>query len=545
MKCTSIRISALIGAAVLASPLFAFGQADPAVERSGPVARTPERRTASPAPAAPESPVVGQPLDIKFTAVDGREVDLAKMKGKVVLIDFWATWCGPCIGELPHVLEAYEKFHPQGFEIVGISFDQDKGALERLTKQKGMTWPQYFDGAGWKNTFGQRFGIRGIPTMWLVDKEGKLATRFGRSDLATKVEALLAGKTLAADPPSPARRPAQPPPSLDFTPEQLATLPTLQSSPSRKTLEKEIAIAAERVKRFNRGFVTIGQIVLDGPGDVRSVQGQMRIIPGGYFATETGSLERPIAFRLHGFEPLDASLAGKSGSIVDLGVIKMKSMAPGEGAVLRGRVELEGGANPELATLNLVCTRVRPNTPSGGVWPSSGPAEVRVPIAADGTFSVEGCSPTEYYFALTAPGYVRGTRFITPKRAATEDLGTLHLYKPRPIELSYIVAPEPRFALADRQTQTVQTGDRWKAGTETKGSDLVFDYKDGRLVATSNYGPCGLLDLGEGSLENYLSAAESAKPTAMPYNTPVERGHTYLLKHTSWNHWVLFTAQVK
>ncbi len=142
-------------------------------------------------PPAPDSVKPGETLDLKFTAFDGREVDLAKLRGKVVLIDFWATWCGPCMAELPHVLETYRKYHDKGFEIIGISFDQDRAALERITKAKEMTWPQYFDGQGWKNLFGVRFGIHGIPTMWLVDKQGAIASRDARKDLAAQVEALL------------------------------------------------------------------------------------------------------------------------------------------------------------------------------------------------------------------------------------------------------------------------------------------------------------------------------------------------------------------
>ena len=138
------------------------------------------------------SPVRGTTPEIKFTAVDGREVDLAKMKGKVVLIDFWATWCGPCMAEVPHVVEAYQKLHDKGFEVVGISFDQDKEKLERVTKEKGMTWPQYFDGKGWKNAFGVKYGIHGIPEMWLVNKQGKVVTTNARRDLAAQVEKLLA-----------------------------------------------------------------------------------------------------------------------------------------------------------------------------------------------------------------------------------------------------------------------------------------------------------------------------------------------------------------
>jgi thiol-disulfide isomerase/thioredoxin len=170
------------------------------------------------APRATEGAMVNESPDIKFTAVDGREVDLAKLRGKVVLIDFWATWCGPCIAELPHVLEAYKKFHDQGFEIIGISFDQDKGALEKMISERGMTWPQYFDGKRWKNDFGVKYNIHGIPTMWLVDQQGRVVTTNARRDLAGQVEALLAGKSAAAAAaasspaaPAPAEAPASPP----------------------------------------------------------------------------------------------------------------------------------------------------------------------------------------------------------------------------------------------------------------------------------------------------------------------------------------------
>lgn len=133
-----------------------------------------------------------KPLDIKFTAVDGSEVDLAKMRGKVVLIDFWAVWCGPCVAELPNVLKAYEKLHPKGFEIVGISLDKDKARLESFVKEKGMTWPQYYDGKQWQNDISTRFGINSIPAMWLVGKDGMLVSTNVRGRLEEAVEAELA-----------------------------------------------------------------------------------------------------------------------------------------------------------------------------------------------------------------------------------------------------------------------------------------------------------------------------------------------------------------
>ncbi len=132
-----------------------------------------------------------KPVELKFTAVDGKEVDLAKMRGKVVLIDFWATWCGPCVAELPNVLKAYEKLHPKGFEIIGISLDQDKAKLESFVKEKGMTWTQYFDGKGWQNDISARFGIQSIPAMWLVDKKGMLVSNDVRGNLEELVEKAL------------------------------------------------------------------------------------------------------------------------------------------------------------------------------------------------------------------------------------------------------------------------------------------------------------------------------------------------------------------
>jgi len=134
-----------------------------------------------------------EPLDLKFQAVDGTQVDLAKLRGKVVLVDFWATWCGPCRMELPNVLTAYNRFHTNGFEIVGISLDRSKDQLLAFVKQAGMTWPQYFDGKSWGNDISSRYGINAIPTAWLVDKKGFVRSTEARGpDLAEQVKTLLA-----------------------------------------------------------------------------------------------------------------------------------------------------------------------------------------------------------------------------------------------------------------------------------------------------------------------------------------------------------------
>lgn len=134
---------------------------------------------------------VGKPLDITFTAIDGRTVDLNQMKGKVVLIDFWATWCPGCVAEIPHVKEIYDKFHSQGLEVIGISFDTDEKAMNKFTRQHDLPWPQYFEGQGQTNRFSVEYGLDQIPTLWLLDKKGTLRETEAADGLQNKVEKLL------------------------------------------------------------------------------------------------------------------------------------------------------------------------------------------------------------------------------------------------------------------------------------------------------------------------------------------------------------------
>ncbi len=113
-----------------------------------------------------------------FTAksLSGDEVSPAKYKGKVLLLDFWATWCGPCIAELPNVKQAYNAYHEQGFEIVSISLDRDEKTLRDFVKQRELNWTHIYNGAlppG--RDIATKYGVEAIPQMILIGRDGKIA----------------------------------------------------------------------------------------------------------------------------------------------------------------------------------------------------------------------------------------------------------------------------------------------------------------------------------------------------------------------------------
>jgi peroxiredoxin len=110
--------------------------------------------------------------DFTATNIAGQPLSLAEYKDKLVLIDFWATWCPPCQAELPNLLKTYSKYHTQGFEIIGVSLDDNQQKLLAFTKNMNMLWPQTCDGQGWTGKLVAQYGVYRLPSTALINGQG-------------------------------------------------------------------------------------------------------------------------------------------------------------------------------------------------------------------------------------------------------------------------------------------------------------------------------------------------------------------------------------
>jgi peroxiredoxin len=137
--------------------------------------------------------LVGAKLDLSFVDSQGQPVDLNQLFGKVVLIDFWASWCPGCVREMPQVQQVYRTFESKGLTILGISLDKDRRAMDNFIAKHLIPWPQYFDGKGWKNDLVTKYSVHAIPEMWIINKKGIVETTSADvTQLASTVERLVA-----------------------------------------------------------------------------------------------------------------------------------------------------------------------------------------------------------------------------------------------------------------------------------------------------------------------------------------------------------------
>ncbi|HVX85243.1 MAG TPA: TlpA disulfide reductase family protein [Phycisphaerae bacterium] len=147
--------------------------------------------------------LVGKPLVIEGRTSTGGEFSSSAYKGKVILVDFWATWCPPCQITLPEVQKAYAKYHDRGLEVIGVSCDPDEAKLNSFIKDHEMPWPQLREESQkdektrW-NPVATKLGVWTIPTFFLIDRNGIVSSSDLGGQFEKKVEALLAEKPAAA-----------------------------------------------------------------------------------------------------------------------------------------------------------------------------------------------------------------------------------------------------------------------------------------------------------------------------------------------------------
>ncbi len=252
--------------------------------------------------------------DFKATdAITGDKFSLSDLRGKVVLVDFWATWCGPCVKELPNVTRAYSQYHKQGFEIVSISLDSDRQRFKKFVRAKRMTWYHVMDGGGWKTRLGVKYGINSIPRMYVLDPAGNcIAENVHGRELQSAIERGLkmvdtskapTKRTPKRKPRRPKRRTDRPPPTkpieLVAARAQLATAgaPLEEFDRRLESLETELDALGRQLPAPRDPYATRQrfELAMEGLADARHtaflmgllVGRQAPVVPGSPLETTT------------------------------------------------------------------------------------------------------------------------------------------------------------------------------------------------------------------------------------------------------------------
>ncbi len=165
----------------------------PAAFDFAPGNRIPEQDT-SPFHYDPRLVVGAHPYEFSAKSLSGQTIAPSDYRGKVLLLDFWATWCEPCVESLPELQGVYRKYHGQGLEVVGVSLDEDQGQLQGFVKAHKIPWPQVFDGKAWQSGVPNIYGVKAIPFFLIVGRDGEIAAVNPRDDLEGAAKRALTAK---------------------------------------------------------------------------------------------------------------------------------------------------------------------------------------------------------------------------------------------------------------------------------------------------------------------------------------------------------------
>jgi thiol-disulfide isomerase/thioredoxin len=192
---------------------------------------------ARPPGAKHEGVEIGDTPDLKsVNAVNNKTLSLADYRGKVVVVDFWATWCGPCMAEAGHMVELNEKYSPQGVQLVGVSLDDDRKGMLEVAKNSNFTWPQVFGGNGWKSPPAVAWGVQSIPCTFVLSPEGEVVWRGHPGNLESALKMALQTYPPHEVKPKTAEKPAA---------AEVAAKPVAAKQPEVKTTDSKPPVATE------------------------------------------------------------------------------------------------------------------------------------------------------------------------------------------------------------------------------------------------------------------------------------------------------------